>query len=98
KKGAITFWNKGAQDMYGYTESEALKMNIKDMIPQENRKTSLELIDKAFTGKLFDSIETFRVTSSGTVLKVWVMVLALRDEKDMTNGVVTIERIIENAE
>jgi two-component system CheB/CheR fusion protein len=80
--------------MYGYTESEALKMNIKEMIPQKNHTAFLELIDKAFTGKLFDSIETCRITRSGTVLKVWVMVLALRNEKDMTNGVVTIERII----
>jgi two-component system CheB/CheR fusion protein len=94
KNGAISFWNRGAADMYGYTESEALKMNIKEMIPQKNHTAFLELIDKAFAGKLFDSIETCRITRSGTVLKVWVMVLALRNEKDMTNGVVTIERII----
>jgi two-component system, chemotaxis family, CheB/CheR fusion protein len=98
KKGTITFWNQGAADMYGYTETEALKMNIKDMIPEEHRKSFLELIDKAFTGKLFDSLETFRVTRSGSVLKVWVMVLALRDERDMINGIVTIERIIQDAE
>ena len=98
KKGAITFWNQGAGDMYGYTESEALKMNIRDMIPEDNRRESLALIEKAFTGKLFDSLETGRVTKAGKVLKVWVMVLALRDERDMINGIVTIERIIKDAE
>jgi two-component system CheB/CheR fusion protein len=98
KNGNILFWNRGALDMYGYTESEALKMNIREMIPEENRKASQELIDKAFAGKLFDSIETFRKTRSGDVVKVWIMVLALRNEKDLTDGVVTIERIIQDAE
>jgi len=79
KKGAITFWNQGAGDMYGYTESEALKMNIKDMIQENSRRDFLALIGKAFTGKLFDSLETKRVTRTGEIIKVWVMVLALRD-------------------
>jgi len=96
KKGAITFWNQGAADIYGYTESEALEMNIKDMIPREHRKEFLALMDKAFTGKLFDSLETVRITRTGKVLKVWVMVLALRDERDMINGIVTIERLIKD--
>ena len=69
-------------------------MNIKDMIPKDNRRESLALIDKAFAGKLFDSLETERLTRTGKILKVWVMVLALRDERDMINGIVTIERII----
>jgi len=94
KKGNILFWNQGAVDMYGYTESEALKMNIREMIPQDKRPESQTLIDNAFTGKLFDSLETERVSRAGKTLKVWVMVLALRDEKDMINGIVTIERTI----
>jgi two-component system, chemotaxis family, CheB/CheR fusion protein len=98
KKGNILFWNQGAVDMYGYTESEALKMNIKEMIPEEKRQASQALIDNALTGKLFDSLETERVDRTGKTLKVWVMVLALRDEKDMINGIVTIERIIRDAE
>ncbi len=96
KKGVISFWNQGAVNIYGYTESEALKMNIKEMIPQKNRKASQALVDQAFEGKLFDSLETFRKTRSGALVKVWMMVLALRDEKDMTKGVVTIERVIQD--
>ena len=98
KKGNITFWNQGATKIYGYTESEAMKMNVKDMIPEKNCRSSLAFMDKAFTGKLFDSIETERRTKAGKIIKVWVMVLALRDERDTINGVVTIERGMNDAE
>ena len=94
KKGDITFWNKGATEMYGYAESEALGMNISDMVPEDKRKESLVFLKNAFTGKLFDSIETRRQTKAGKLLKVWVMALALRDERDTINGIVTIERVI----
>jgi two-component system, chemotaxis family, CheB/CheR fusion protein len=94
KKGNILFWNQGAVDIYGYTESEALKMNIRQMIPEEKRQESQTLIDNAFSGKLFDTLETERVSRTGKTQKIWMMVLALRDEKDLINGVVTIERTI----
>jgi two-component system CheB/CheR fusion protein len=33
-KGQITAWNKGAEAMYGYSESEALQMNFAALIPR----------------------------------------------------------------
>ena len=49
------------------------------------------------TGKLFNRIETERLTKAGNIIKVWVMVLALGDERDRINGAVTIERSINDA-
>jgi PAS domain S-box-containing protein len=34
-KGQITAWNKGAEAMYGYSESEALQMNFAALIPED---------------------------------------------------------------
>ncbi|WP_300455892.1 CheR family methyltransferase [Desulfobacula sp.] len=90
--GTITFWNKGAQKLYGYTEQEALKMNILDMMPRENHQESLAFMENAFTGNLFQSLETQRKTKDGKTITIWLMAAALRDEKDAINGIVTIER------
>ena len=32
--GHILAWNQGAERMYGWTESEALRMNVRDIIPE----------------------------------------------------------------
>ena len=37
-KGRITAWNKGAEAMFGYSESEALQMNYTDLLPEGRRK------------------------------------------------------------
>jgi two-component system CheB/CheR fusion protein len=36
--GNILAWNRGAQRLYGYSESEALAMNILDMVPSSKKK------------------------------------------------------------
>jgi two-component system CheB/CheR fusion protein len=36
--GNILAWNRGAQRLYGYSESEALAMNILDMVPPQKKK------------------------------------------------------------
>ena len=33
--GKITAWNRGAERMFGYSEAEALQMNVEQMIPEE---------------------------------------------------------------
>ena len=39
-EGRILAWNPGAARMYGWSESEALTMNIRDMVPEKSRAES----------------------------------------------------------
>ncbi|MBA3010913.1 MAG: PAS domain-containing protein [Proteobacteria bacterium] len=94
KNGNINFWNQGAQKLYGYTQESALKMNIRDMVPEDRVLQSRTFTQKAFRGDLFKSMETDRKALGGDTIRVWLMALALRDETDKINGLVTIERAI----
>ena len=40
-EGRILAWNPGAERMYGWSEAEALTMNIRDLIPEGQREEAL---------------------------------------------------------
>ena len=92
KDGTITFWNKGAEKLYGYTETEALKMNTRHLVPEKKMNAFLLFMKTAFSGTLFDMLETERLTKDNRTIIVRIMAAGLRDEKDSINGIVTIER------
>lgn len=58
--------------MYGYSEAEALEMNIADIVPREKSKEALEFVKCAFRGELVSSFETQRVCKDGHTLDVWL--------------------------
>ena len=43
-EGRILAWNPGAERMYGWSEAEALTMNIRDLIPEGQREESLAMV------------------------------------------------------
>lgn len=90
--GKITTWNKGAQNMYGYTEEEALKMNILDIIPEERKKETLVFLDRLKKGEQSASFKTQRRTKEGKILEICLSVTVLKDDNGNLNGIATIER------
>ena len=88
-KGQIIAWNKGAQKMYGYTEAEALAMNIRRLMPGNKRIKARELVQVSAA-----PIETQRRTKNGRILDVLLTVTVLRDDKGHPVEVATTERDI----
>ena len=43
-EGRILAWNPGAERMYGWSEAEALAMNIRDLIPEGRREEALAVL------------------------------------------------------
>jgi len=92
-EGNIIAWNKGAVKMYGYSEDEALKMNIRDLLPEDKRKEALAFIRKLQKENL-ESFETQRITNDGKRLNVWLTVTRLVDDDGKPTAMATTERDI----
>jgi PAS domain S-box-containing protein len=92
--GRILAWNRGAVRMYGYTEQEALGLNILDLVPEESREEYRGMLAGLAKGEPVTSFETRRLTKDGRVLDVWLIVTTLPDEAGLSGTFSTTERDI----
>ncbi len=92
--GQITAWNRGAELMYGYSEKEALQMNVWQLTPPDKKVEHTEFIRRLMEGKTVASFETQRVTKDGRVLDVWLTVTKVLDDAGKPIGIASTERDI----
>jgi len=91
-EGNILAWNKGAQQMYGWTEAEALKMNINEFVPEDKLSELKSFIEKIAKGQPVESFKSQRKTKPGKILDVWSTGTALSDESGQLTEIAITER------
>jgi two-component system cell cycle sensor histidine kinase/response regulator CckA len=92
--GKILAWNRGARETYGYTEAEALGMNVRDIVAEPDREAALSLIERIKQGEVVKSFELRRITKDGRILDVWLTTTLLTDEAGKPVAIATTERDI----
>lgn len=75
--GRILAWNPGAVRMYGWSEAEAVTMNIRDMQPENRRAEELALIIRLSRAKTVESYPSQRITKAGGIVDVFLTATAL---------------------
>jgi len=96
-EGRTIAWNPGAARMYGWTEAEALSMNVRVRIPQELREGALDTLAKLSRAKILEPYRTRRLTKSGASVEVSIISTALLDEVGKIYAIATTERTAEGA-
>jgi two-component system CheB/CheR fusion protein len=93
-KGQIMAWNPGAQKMYDWSETEALTMNIEDITPESKRKEAIDMIKKLSRNEEIQPLQTQRISKSGKIIDVWLIISVLVNEVEEPYAIATIERYI----
>jgi two-component system, cell cycle sensor histidine kinase and response regulator CckA len=73
-KYCITSWNKGAEQMYGYTAAEVLGKSISIIAPPDRVEETITIRDELRTGIKTKSFETVRVAKNGRRLDVSIRI------------------------
>jgi two-component system CheB/CheR fusion protein len=91
-RGRFIAWNRTATAMYGYSEAEALTMNVVDLLPKGARQEHLDFIQRGSVDKALHSYETQRIAKNGKVINMWITLSLLSDELGNLTAVATTER------
>ncbi|MEZ0225460.1 MAG: PAS domain S-box protein [Alphaproteobacteria bacterium] len=90
--GVITFWNRGAERIFGYPPHEAVGRNISLIIPQERVDEEPHILNQIRAGSPIDHFETVRVDKQGRRVDVSISVSPLHDENGKVTGASKILR------
>jgi two-component system CheB/CheR fusion protein len=91
-EGRIIAWNPGAVRMYGWSEAEALALNVRDRIPQQQREAALTKLYQLSMDEKLEPYRTQRLTKDGASVEVSIISSALINEAGQLYAIATTER------
>jgi two-component system CheB/CheR fusion protein len=90
--GRIIAWNPGAVRLYGWTEDEALGMNVAQRIPATLNEKAMDVLQQLSRAEVLAPYLTQRLKRDGSMLEAWITATALLDEQGLQYAVATTER------
>lgn len=93
--GKILAWNAGATRMYGWSEAEALAMNVRDLIPAAEREAALAMMRQLSRAEVLAPSQTQRIAKDGRSVSVWLTATTLVNERGEVYAIATTERAVQ---
>lgn len=91
--GVITSWNRASEELFGYTEAEAVGRGIEDLIIPAGRENETELYTRRLLqGNGVRQYTTERCRKDGSLVTVALTASLIRSEEDEVIGVAVILR------
>jgi len=92
--GIITQWNKGAEQIYGYTAAEIIGRNVSVLCPPDRPDEIPGILEKIRHGQLVEYFESVRMTKDGRRLNMSISVSPIYDADGGVVGASAIGRNI----
>jgi two-component system, chemotaxis family, CheB/CheR fusion protein len=91
-KGQILAWNPAATKLYGWTEFEALRLNVRDRIPKELMVQEVETLSRIQKAEVIETYVTKRLHKNGGSVPISIAASQLQDDCGKAYAITTIER------
>jgi len=92
--GRTLAWNPSAVRIYGWSEAEALQLNVRDRIPPKLEPMEIAKIHELGEAPTILPYRTQRLSKSGAVVDIWMTATALLDQAGKMYAVATTERTV----
>jgi two-component system CheB/CheR fusion protein len=95
-EGRILAWNPGAVRMYGWTEIEALAMNISGVVPSGQAAQALAAVERLGRAEVVEPYHAQWVAKDGRTVEVTLTAVALVNGTGAVYALSTTEQGMEN--
>jgi len=92
--GIITAWNRGARQIFGYTEDEMIGQSILKLIPENLQYEEPGILARLRKGEKIDHYETIRRSRDGRLINVSLTISPIHNKEGQVIGVSKIARDI----
>ena len=92
--GVITTWNKGAEQIYGYTAAEAIGQSINFLAPPECQQELPNMLQRIWRGERVEHYESVCARKDGRQIDVSITISPLKNDREEITGASTIARDI----